>query len=74
MFAVKSKYCADECMCESSFLIWICSVIGLKNRMSPSLSCRWDRAAANSFNLRGSSQGILLHMQKILSLIDGSHK
>ena len=57
-------------MCESSFLIWICNVIKLKSRMSPSLSRQWGKAAANSFNLRGSRQGMLLHIS--LSLLDAS--
>ena len=57
-------------MCESSFLIWICNVIKLKSRMSPSLSRQWGKAAANSFNLRGSRQGMLLHIS--ISLLEAS--
>lgn len=59
-------------MCESSFLIWICNVIKLRIRMSPSLSRQWGKAAANSFNLRSSSQCMLLHISS--SLFDASRR
>lgn len=30
---ISKKSCADECMCDMSFSIWICNVTGLERRV-----------------------------------------